>query len=217
MAIRIILADDHKIMRDGLKALLEKEGDILIAGEASDGHSAVRMVAEKSPDIIVMDVGMPDLNGIEATRQIVNRHEHTKVLALSMHADRRYVTEMLRAGAAGYLIKDSAFDELAQAVRTVMAGRTYLSPEIAGKVVEECRHPTLGREDSPFALLTEREREVLQQLAEGHRTKEIAANLFVSVKTVETHRSHVMEKLQLHSVAELTKYAIREGLTSLDD
>lgn len=216
MAIRVLLADDHKMMREGLKVLVNNENGMDVVGEASDGHSVVRMIDKLKPDVVVMDVGMPNLNGIEATRQILHREDTIKVLALSMHSDRRYITEMLRAGAAGYLIKDAAFDELAQAIRTIMKGQTYLSPEIAGTVVQEALQAVERKEDSPFSILTEREREVLQQLAEGYPTKEIAANLFVSVKTIETHRSHLMEKLNLHSVAELTKYAIREGLTSLD-
>jgi DNA-binding NarL/FixJ family response regulator len=217
MATRILLADDHKIMRDGLRVLLDKESGMDVIGEAETGQQAVRLVDELNPDVIVMDIGMPDLNGIEATRHITSGNQAVRILALSMHSDRRYVTEMLRAGACGYLLKDSAFNELALAIRTVMSGRTYLSPDIAGVVVDECRKPAGSQGESPFSILTEREREVLQQLAEGNTTKEIAGKLFVSVKTIETHRSHIMEKLNLHSVAELTKYAIREGITSLEE
>jgi DNA-binding NarL/FixJ family response regulator len=199
MATRILLADDHKIMRDGLRVLLDKESGMDVIGEAETGQQAVRLVDELNPDVIVMDIGMPDLNGIEATRHITSGNQAVRILALSMHSDRRYVTEMLRAGACGYLLKDSAFNELALAIRTVMSGRTYLSPDIAGVVVDECRKPAGSQDESPFSILTEREREVLQQLAEGNTTKEIAG------------------KLDLHSVAELTKYAIREGITSLEE
>jgi len=211
---RVILADDHKMFRDGLRALIEKEPDIRVIGEAETGRAVVRLAGELSPDVVVMDIGMPDLNGIEAARQIVAQSPNIRAIALSMHSDKRLVTEMLHAGASGYLLKDCAFQELAQAIRTVARNHAYLSPRIAGVVVTDYagRLPT-----TKVAALTPREREVLQLLAEGKNTKEIASALNVSVKTVETHRAQIMERLDLHSVADLTKFAIREGLTSLED
>jgi len=211
---KILLADDHKIIRDGLRVLIERERGMSVIGDAETGLEAVAMATRLSPDIVVMDIGMPDLNGIEAARQISAIAPNVKVIGLSMHSDRRYVTEMLRAGAAGYLLKDSAFEELAQAIRAVVCGRIYLSPAIADTVVAAAIHRDTERGNTAYSQLTEREREVLQQLAEGKSTRAIAESLYVSVKTVETHRRHIMKKLKLRSVAALTKYAIREGLTS---
>jgi DNA-binding NarL/FixJ family response regulator len=214
MQIRVLLADDHGIIRDGLRDLIDRQRITKVVGETDDGKKAVRMAHKLMPDVVVMDIGMPNLNGIEATRQITSAGNSPKIIGLSMHSDRRYVTEMLKAGAAGYLLKDSAFEELLEAIRTVMKGRTYLSPGIAETVVDEYRR-TVTTDNSAFSLLTVREREVLQQIAEGRATKEIAASLFVSVKTIETHRRQIMEKTGYHSVAEFTKYALREGLTCL--
>ena len=217
MSIRILLADDHQLFRDGLSALLTKEADIDIVGESEDGRSAVELAGELAPDVVVMDVSMADLNGVEATRQIVHRTPRTKVLALSMHSDRRFVEGMLQAGASGYLLKDCANEEFIRAIRAVAAGRTYLSPAVAGQVVEGYVHPRAA--EAPGAssgTLSPREREVLQMVAEGRLSKQIATKLHISTKTVETHRHQIMEKLNIHSVAELTKFAVREGLTSLD-
>jgi len=219
MGTRILLADDHRIMREGLKSMLREEPDMSVAGEAENGRQAIEMAEELAPDIVVMDIGMPDLNGIEATRRITADTAGVKVIALSMHSDRRFVAEVLKAGASGYVLKDGAFEELAVAIRTVMAGQTFLSPRIADVVVEDyLRGMNRGSGMAPgvFAALTPREREVLQLLAEGKATKEAAACLHVSVNTVETHRRQIMSKLDIYSVAELTKYAIREGLTSLE-
>ncbi len=217
MPIKVMLADDHQIIREGLKSLIDRQAGMRVIGEAENGIVAVSMAQKLMPDVVVMDIGMPELNGIEAARQITASQSMIKVIGLSMHSDRRYISEMLRAGASGYLLKDAAFEELVEAIRVVVNNRVYLSPAIAATVVDECRRNTRHSENSAYSILTEREREVLQQLAEGNSTKEVAGNLYVSVKTVETHRIHIMEKLDLHSVAELTKYAVREGLTSIDN
>lgn len=215
MTIRILLADDHKIMREGLRALLERDLDFQVEAEAENGVEAVQLARKLKPHIVIMDIGMPGLNGIEATRQVTAELPATKVIALSMHSDKRFVIEMLKAGVSGYLLKDSASEELASAIRTVLSGTPYLSPKITGVVLKDYLSALTKTEPSAFTLLTSREREVLQLIAEGRSTKEIAATLFVSVKTVETHRQQIMDKLNLRSVAELTKYAVREGLTSL--
>ena len=215
MTIKVLLADDHKIVRDGLRTLLEKNPDIVVAGEAEDGREALQMAKKLLPDVVVMDIAMPDLNGIEATRQILADRSDVRVVALSMHSDKRFVSEMLKAGASAYLLKDCAFEELITAIRTVMKGKIYLSPGIAGVVIGEYIKKDAKADSSVFSLLSDREREVLQLMAEGKTTKEVASYLHVSVKTVETHRTNIMTKLDIHSIAELTKYAIREGLTSL--
>jgi len=217
MSTRILLADDHKIMREGLRSLLAEAFDMEVVAEAEDGRSAVELAKKLSPDVVVMDISMPDLNGVEATRQILKYAPRAKVIALSMHSDRQFVARMLEAGASGYVLKDAAFEELATAIRTVVAGRVHLGPRIAGLVVEDYVQRLPETEPKVSSPLTAREREVLQLLAEGKGTKEAARLLKVSAKTVETHRRNIMEKLNLHSIAELTKYAIREGLTSLDD
>ncbi len=216
MSIRIVLADDHKIMREGLKALLEKQQDVEVIAEAETGLEAVRVAQKLKPDIVIMDIGMPGLNGIEATRQIVAEVPGVKVIALSMHSDKRFVIEMLKVGASGYLLKDSASEELTSCIRAVAANQPYLSPKITDVVLKDYLSTLSKAEPSAFSVLTAREREVLQLIAEGKSTKQIAFALHVSVKTVETHRQQMMEKLNLRSIAELTKYAIREGLTSLE-
>ena len=216
MNTRIILADDHKIMREGLRSLLDKQQDIEVVGEAEEGRKTVRLVTDLSPDVVIMDIEMASLNGIEATRQIVAKTPEIKVIALSVHSDRRFITEMLKAGASGYVLKDCSFEELVQAIRAVMANRIYLSPGIADNVIKDYVSFLPRTDFSVFSILTEREREVLQLIAEGKNTKEIAFSLHVSVKTIETHRKRIMDKLGIHSIAELTKYAIREGLTSIE-
>ncbi len=215
MNVKVLLADDHKIVRDGLRTLLEKHPEIEVVGEAEDGRETVQLVRELSPEVVIMDIAMPDLNGIEATRQIIAEHPNVKVIALSMHSDRRFISEMLKAGASAYLLKDCAFEELEGAIRTVGKNKVYLSPAIAGVVIENYIRNAPKPESSVFSLLSDREREVLQLMAEGKTTKEIASHLHVSIKTIETHRTNIMTKLDIHSIAELTKYAIREGLTSL--
>ena len=211
---RVLLADDHKILRQGLRTLLEREKDIQIVGEADNGRSSVKLSGELAPDVVVMDVAMPDLNGIDATRRITEAEPRTRVLALSMHSDGRYVKGMLQAGARGYILKDCAAEELTHAIRTVMAGQVYVSPGVTGAIVNDYVRQ-LSAADGP-ATLTPREREVLQLLAEGGSTANIAAGLHLSVKTIETHRKHIMDKLGLRSIAELTKYAIREGITTVE-
>ncbi len=216
MKIKIMLADDHKITREGLHSLLDKQQDMTVIAEAENGRVAVQLAKELSPDVVVMDVSMPGLNGMEATRKIVSGSPSIKVIALSMHSDKLYVSEMLKSGASGYLLKDCAFDELVLAIRMVVVGKTYLSPCISGVVVDDYLHRLSKAGISNSDVLTDREREVLQLMAEGQSTKQIALNLYISVKTVETHRRQIMDKLNIHTVAELTKYAIRKGLTSLD-
>lgn len=215
MPVRIVIADDHRIVREGLRHLLEKRTDFKVVGEAPDGESAVRLARELSPDIVIVDISMPGLNGIEATRRILAERPEIRVLALSMHSDRRFVIETLKAGASGYILKDSAFDELARAIEVVMARGAFLSPAITEMVVRDYVAQSGRDDDAAFSVLTPREREVLQLMAEGEPTRAIAVHLAVSVKTVETYRQQIMEKLDLHSVAELTKYAVREGLTEL--
>jgi DNA-binding NarL/FixJ family response regulator len=215
VSVGILLADDHRIIRDGLRSLLEKEPGFSIVGEAENGREAVRKALELKPDLVVMDIAMPDLNGIEATRRILSAQPKIKIVVLSMHAERRFVIEMLKAGAAAYLLKDNAFEELALAIHTVLGDRTYLNPLIADQVIGDYILQLQKNDCSVFSLLTTREREVLQLLAEGMSMVQIAAHLHLSVKTIETHRQNLMEKLEIRSIAELTKYAIREGLTSL--
>jgi len=219
VTIRILIADDHKIVSDGLKALLEAQQEMAIVAQATNGREAVKLANKLKPDMVIMDVAMPELNGLDAVRQILSEHPQIKVIALSMHADRRYVTGMLSAGASGYILKHCAFEELVHAIHIVRSNQFYLSPAIAGIVVKELAQSRKSRKRQPTPAaqsLTSREREVLQLIAEGHSAREIAQRLHLSVKTVETHRRQMMQKLDIHSVADLTKYAIREGLTSLE-
>ncbi len=216
MSIRVLIADDHKIVREGLRSLLEKQPDMEVVAEAEDGRIALSLVQETLPNVVIMDVAMSNLNGIEATRQIMIKAPGTKVIALSMYSDRRFIMGMLNAGASGYLLKDCAFEELAEAIRTVATDRTYLSPAIVDIVVKNYIRQLEKANATAFSFLTPREREVLQLLAEGRTVKEIARHLSLSIKTIETYRHQIMHKVDIHSVAELTKYAIREGLTSLE-
>jgi two-component system, NarL family, response regulator NreC len=214
--IKLIIADDHRLFRLGLKQVIAKQSGCEVIGEAATGLEAVAAVRDLEPDIVLMDISMPELNGIEATRRISEEYPQAKVIILSMHADHRYVVEALRAGAKAYLLKDSAPLEVFAAIRCVQQGRRYVSPQISEKMptdILNVLHPT---DRSAFRLLSPREREVLQMIAEGKTTRQIADKLSVSPKTVETHRGHIMDKLNIHSVAELTKYALREGLTSMD-
>ncbi|HVK57741.1 MAG TPA: response regulator transcription factor [Candidatus Kapabacteria bacterium] len=216
MSVRIVIADDHKLMREGLSSLLNQQPDIQVVGQATNGREAVQLTERETPDVVVMDVSMPDLNGIDATRQIISRLPRTKVIALSMHSDRQFVAEMFRVGARGYLLKDSAFEDLTSAISKVMDDEIYIAPGITGFKIEEYSYDEEVADLLVKPRLSEREREVLQMMAEGKGTKEIAAELHLSAKTVETHRQHLMDKLDMYSVAELTKFAIREGLTTLD-
>jgi DNA-binding NarL/FixJ family response regulator len=217
MSVRLLLVDDHKMMREGLAALLHDVPDIQIVGEANDGREALDLIRTLHPDVVVMDVGMPELNGVEATRRIRAEFDGVRVIALSTHTDKRYVHHMLEAGANGYVLKISAHEELIRAVRAASQGRTYLSPEIAGLVVERSTSTNAGRDMSVYSTLSSREREVLQLVAEGKTSAETAKEMHISVKTVETHRRNIVQKVGIHGTAELTKYAIREGLTSLED
>ncbi|MRS11962.1 MAG: response regulator transcription factor [Actinobacteria bacterium] len=221
MSIRLLLVDDHQIVREGLRSLLAKEMDIEVVGEADNGRDALRLCAAFKPDVVVMDVTMQGLNGIDATRELTTDHPDVRVIALSMHSDRRYVSDMLASGASGYLLKDSAYDELATGVRTVSNGRSYLSKAVSDVVVEDYLarvSSRLGQAGSPSTrVLSSREREVLQLVAEGLSTKQTAAMLHVSVKTVEAHRRQIMDKLRTYNVAGLVKYAIREGLVPLEE
>lgn len=214
--IHILLAEDHLIVRQGLQSLLEKEPDFEVVGQAETGREAVRLAGELLPDVVVMDLTMPELNGMEATRRIVAQYPQMPVIILTMHSDKRFISEVLKVGAKGYLLKEAASEELIAAIRTVMIGGFYLCRAITGLVVQEYLHAAPEKKEThSFAVLTPREREVLQLIAEGKSTKEIAFELGVSVKTVESQRQQIMKKLNVHSVAGLTKYAIREGLTSL--
>jgi DNA-binding NarL/FixJ family response regulator len=206
--IRILLADDHAVVRQGFKMILAEQPDMEIIGEAGNGREVVELAERLRPDVVVMDVAMPELNGIEATRRLRESMPHTRVVALSMHKDSVYVREILRAGARGYLLKDSMAADLVSAVRTVAAGEGYLSPGVSNAVLDDYRrHVT-----DPIDLLTSREREVLQMLAEGKTNKEIASVLNLSVYTVDAHRGRIMEKLNLHSINELVRFAVRNGL-----
>lgn len=212
---RILLADDHGVVRKGLRFLLESEPGLEVVGEAADGRQAVDLAAELKPDIIVMDIAMPRLNGIEATRQIVRDRPETAVIMLSMHSDEEYMVRTLAAGAKSYLLKDSAEGELVQAIHSVSDGKPYFSPAIAKTLLEDyVRHlQQRGLTDS-YDLLTDREREVLQLLAVGKTNKEIATILDLSPYTVETHRNHIMQKLDLHNTAEIVLYAVRKKLVT---
>lgn len=215
MESKILICDDHKIFREGLRALLEKQPGVKVVGGARDGIEAVKLTRELAPDIVIMDISMPGLNGIEAARKLAKMKKSARVIALSMHNDRKYVTEIFKAGARAYLLKDSAFEELMDAIKAVNCGRYFLSAGITSIVLDDYIKGPSRDPRSAFTLLSAREREVLQLLAEGLRTKEVSHKLTLSVKTVETHRKKIMEKLGIGSIAGLTRYAVKEGLVTL--
>ena len=216
MSIKIILADDHKLFCEGLRSMLDSQPGLKVIATAPDGHAAVNLVRETSPDVVIIDIGMPNLNGIEATRKIVAENASIKVIALSMHSDKRFIAEMFKAGASAYLLKDCDLEELTNAISAVMEDNPYISPSVSKVVIKDYIKNLKNENTSVFTVLTAREREVLQILAEGKNTHQIAATLFVSEKTVESHRRQIMNKLGIHNVAGLIKYAIREGLTTLE-
>jgi DNA-binding NarL/FixJ family response regulator len=213
--IRIVLADDHKLMRSGLRVLLEQQQDFTVVGEASDGREAVDLVSLQKPDVLVMDIGMPNLNGIEAAAQMTQNHPNISIVMLSMHSDESYVLRALKAGAKGYLLKDSAETDLIRAIHSVAEGKSFFSPAVSKVLLDDYvrKLKRSGTED-PYDLLTPREREILQLVAEGKSNKDVAKLLNLSVYTVETHRSNIMEKLNLHGVPELILYAVRKGIIS---
>ncbi len=218
-ALRVLIVDDHTIVRQGLRKLLESEGDIEIVGEAADGRDAVAKAADLAPSVVLLDISMPGLNGLEAIRQIMKRSPKTRVLVLSMHKNEAYVLQALRHGASGYVLKESASEEIVTALRALGRGESYLSPSISRVVIDDYLRINSGGEQAGRTLyesLTAREREIFQLLAEGLKNHEVAERLHVSVKTVETHRAHVMEKLGLNNIAELVKYAIEIGIVQLD-
>jgi DNA-binding NarL/FixJ family response regulator len=215
MSIRILIVDDHAVLREGLRTLLDKEPDLEVIGEAGNGVEAVQRAGELTPDIIIMDLNLPDMNGIAATRKILENRPESKVIALSMESDKRYIIDILGAGAMGYVLKDCFFAELAGAIRTVAKGDNYLGPRITEMIIKDYLQRVPDSLPLSSSSLTQREREIVQLIAEGKNTKEIAASFGTSVKTIEVHRHNIMKKLDLYSIAELTKYAVREGLTSL--
>lgn len=215
MSIEVLLADDHRIMRKGLRLLLEKQADIKVIGEANDGRKAVKMAKSLSPDVVIMDITMPDLNGVEATRKVLEECPGTKVVGLSVHPDKQFVMGMLEAGASGYLLKDCDIEDVVRAIQAAVEGQTYLCPQVAGIVVDGCLRRNRPRKGVHASTLSPREREILQLLAEGKRRGEIGDLLRLSPRTIESHRRNIMEKLKTNSTAEMVKWAIREGLTPL--
>lgn len=214
--MRIVIADDQGMVRQGLRAMIEKQDDMEVVGEAQDGWEVVEIAKKLSPDLVIMDISMPNLNGVEATRQILDENPNIKIIALSMYPHKRYVTEMLRVGASGYVLKSHLFDELVKALDAASVGKHYLSPQITDVLVDEVVNKLSENEDSGLNKLTSRERQVLQLIAEGLSTKQVALRLSISPKTADANRRQIMKELGIHSIAELTKYAIREGLTSAD-
>jgi two-component system response regulator NreC len=213
--LRVLLADDHIVMRAGLRALLDRQSNLEVVGECENGREAVELAGSLRPDVVVMDVGMPGLNGIEATKTIVDRHSSPAVVILSMHADESYVMRALKAGARGYLLKDSAAADLIGAIQAVSQGRSFFSPKVSRILAEDYVRILKQKSDvDTYDLLTSREREILQLLAEGKANKEVATALNISPYTVETHRSHILQKLNLHTPAELVLYAVRKGIIS---
>lgn len=216
MKTRIVLADDHEMIRAGLRSILQQQPGWEIVAEASDGLEAVRLARETSPNVMILDITMPHRNGIEAMREIAGQSPGTRVIGLSVHTERLFVLGMIRAGASGYLLKSSAARELVFAIESVLAGHPYITPKVTESLFATLIHEGVEAGEDVFRKLSSKEREVLQLLAEGRSNKEIASSMKISVKTVETHRAHIMDDLDIHTVAGLTKYAIREGLTPLE-
>jgi DNA-binding NarL/FixJ family response regulator len=216
ISIKVLLVDDHKMILDGLKSLINKHENIVVIGEAGNGAEAIELAKELKPDIVIMDISMPDMNGIEATRRLKASMKNIKIIALSMHNNKKFVSEMLRAGADGYVVKHSAYEELISAIDTVNIKKRFLSPCLLDCVLDNCVAGYSLRGENVYTKLSQTERQVLQILTEGKCSKEIASRLNISVRTVDTHRHNIMKKLSLHSVAELTKYAVREGITALE-
>ena len=215
MSVKILVADDHGILREGIRALIDKHNSMEVIGEAEDGRTAVELALKLRPDVVLMDVTMPDLNGIEATRQIKEEMPDMKILALSVHAKREFVLDMIKAGVSGYMLKECLFDDLVQAIQTVIGDKSYLSPKIASIVISDIASDQRFAPDASPRGLTSREREVLQLLAEGKSAKQIALQLNVSVKTIEANRRQIMDKVGIDNMADLVKYAIRQGLTTI--
>ncbi len=216
MAITVLIADDHKIVREGLKFLISNSDGMEVVGDAADGRAALAMAKKLRPAIVVMDINMPELNGIDATSRLLEELPQTKVIALSMYSNRRFIQKMFKAGASGYLLKDCAFEELLFAITSVFSNKKYLSPGLVGMLIEDYMGHLGDAGTANGTGLTLREREVLQLIAEGQTTLAISKRLILSVKTIETHRRRIMDKLEIRSVAGLTKYAIREGVTTID-
>ncbi|MCF8302767.1 MAG: response regulator transcription factor [Bacteroidales bacterium] len=213
MDISVLLADDHKILRDGLKNVIESRANLSVVAEATDGREAVKLSHEHKPDVVVMDVAMPGLNGVEATKQIIKDNPDAKIIALSMHSNRRYISGMFKAGAYGYLMKDCESEELIKAIETVAHNQKYLSQKISGIILNE--YMSTLEEEGPE--LSGREKEILQLIAEGKSSRDIGEILFLSSKTIDAHRKNIMDKLNMYTIPELTKYAIRSGLITLDE
>lgn len=216
MSIKILLADDHEIVRYGLRCVIEEQPDMEIVGDAVNGRTAINLTHQLKPDVVIMDISMPDMNGIEATRRIRKEIPDTKVIVLSMHHKRQFVIDMLKSGVSGYILKTKVHDDLIRAIKAAVADEVYLSSKITGIVAHDIASNLPTSDKSAYAILTPREREVLQLISEGKSTKESALHLNVSIKTIESTRRQIMQKLDIHNVADLTKYAVNEGITSLD-
>jgi two-component system response regulator NreC len=215
--IRLLVADDHKIFRQGITKLLEQEPDLQVVGEAADGREAVKKATELKPDLVLMDIAMANLNGLEATKQIKKVLPETKIIMVTMHKNEEYILQSFQAGASGFILKEGAVEELVNAIRSIYQDKSFLSPTISKTLIDAyLRKMETGKTETPFDLLTDREREVLQLIAEGYTNREVAKALFISVKTVEAHRAHIMQKLNIHDVAKLVKYAIQKGLVDLN-
>jgi two-component system response regulator NreC len=215
--IKVVVVDDHTILRQGIKALLDNQEGIEVVGEAKDGREALKIIEETLPDVILMDIAMPGLNGLEATRRIKKKFPKTKVLVLTMYTNEEYIFQILNAGANGYLVKETAFQDLISAIKAVYRDEAFMSPSISKKVISSYMQRAQEDEKETCDILTTREREILQLIAEGNSSKKIAEALFISPKTVETHRTHIMDKLNIHNRTDLIKYAIRQGIVDIDN